>query len=163
MILKFEKIRDVKSPVYGTKGAAGMDFFIPNDLVKMRIKSGGDILIPSGLKVVDFEPGYHIDMRSRSSESSTTSSKRLAGFNPKGSIGGLDVDGLIDSDYRGEIFIHVINRNPFDVIVEPGHKIAQGVVVRSEPVDLEVFAEGTAYVCGTETARGSGGFGSTNR
>lgn len=156
-----EKIRDVKSPSKGTSGSAGYDFYVPEDLGRIKVQPGEDVLIPSGLKVVEFSGGFMV-MDSRSSESSSRKAKALCGLKPKCSIGNLVVDGVIDEDYRGEILLHVRNMSRVEIaVIEPGHKIAQGLLFETPEAEMTVYKEGTMYV-GSGTGRGDGGFGSTN-
>jgi dUTPase len=49
-LIRFIKIRDVKSPEYGTPGSAGIDFFVPNDFESVILEPGEHILIPSGVR-----------------------------------------------------------------------------------------------------------------
>ena len=50
-IMKYSKTRDVKDPVYGTRGSVGIDFFVPNDYSTVELSPGEDALIPSGIRM----------------------------------------------------------------------------------------------------------------
>lgn len=65
--------------------------------------------------------------------------------------------GVIDYDYRGEIIVSLINNSDVPFTVEPGDRIAQLMVVKTEPLEIQISEELT------ETERGSGGFGSTGK
>lgn len=80
-----------------------------------------------------------------------------SGLSSKYGVQVINAPGTIDSDYRGEIRIPLINLGDHDVWIEPGQRVAQLVlapVVRAEPLEVEQLAE---------TRRGDGGFGSTGR
>jgi dUTP pyrophosphatase len=128
-------------PVYKTAGAAGADIcaFVADPVV---IGSLLTAVIPTGL-YFEIPAGYEIQVRPRS------------GLAAKNSVTVLNAPGTIDSDYRGEVKIILINlgREPF--IVNNGDRIAQIVV---SPVINVTFAE---VLFLNETVRGSGGFGST--
>lgn len=167
-IIKFTKVRDVKSPVRGTSQAAGIDFFVPNysptflvDLIKKNpfvecsiendtmcivIPANGRVLIPSGIKTF------------MNPDSALIGANKSGVASKKGLVFGAHV---IDSDYSGEIHINVINTSSEDVIVTCGEKLIQFI---HTPVILSALEE----VCYTEyetlhenSVRGEGGFGST--
>ena len=132
-----------KLPFYGTAGAAGADVKAALE-GNMAIPSGEVALIPTGL-YFEIPEGYEIQVRPRSS---------LA---LKHQVTVLNSPGTIDHDYRGELKIILINHGKTPFIVEPGMRIAQIVVA---PVVQAHFVR-----CGelSETARGTGGFGSTGK
>lgn len=142
--LKFTKVRDVKSPVRGHATDAGIDFFVPNDFKETWINPGEDVLIPSGIKVIVPE-GYALIFK----EKSGIAVKR------KLTVGAC----VVDSDYRGEVHLHMFNNGTKEQFISAGDKIVQGVVV---PVALltphEISNEEYEKF---ETERGEGGFGST--
>lgn len=131
----------VSVPVYKTVGAAGADVcaFLEKPVV---IKKGSRAMIPTGLFCAIPE-GYEIQVRPRS------------GLAAKNGVTVLNTPGTIDSDYRGEICIILINLGDEDFTVNNGDRIAQLVVA---PVTQGVFVPVKKL---DETERGAGGFGST--
>ncbi len=130
-----------KLPCYQTAGAAGADIcaFLAADEV---LKAGERKIIPTGLRFA-IPQGYEIQVRPRS------------GLAAKNGITVLNTPGTIDSDYRGELKVILINTSSEDFVIHDGDRIAQIVVA---PVTVGVFQ--TVDVL-DETERGSGGFGST--
>ena len=128
-------------PSYETEGSAGMDIraYLAEPVV---IEPGRRALIPTGL-FMEFEPGYEVQIRARS------------GLAAKHGIGLVNGVGTIDSDYRGEIKVALINMGEDAFEVKNGDRIAQMVVapvVRAEVEPAEELSD---------TERGKGGFGST--
>lgn len=128
-------------PQYKTKGAAGADVcaLLSEPVV---IKSGKSAMIPTGL-FVEIPEGYEIQVRPRS------------GLAAKNGITVLNTPGTIDSDYRGELKIILINLGEKDFIINSGDRIAQIVVA---PVIQAEFLKTDSL---SQTERGSLGFGST--
>jgi len=130
-------------PEYATDGAAGMD--LRADLVTpVVLKSLERKLIPTGL-FIELPHGYEAQVRPRS------------GLAIKQGITCLNSPGTIDSDYRGEIKIVLINLSGEDQIINPGDRIAQLVLQKTEKIQWELV---TVL---TETGRSNGGFGSTGK
>lgn len=135
-------------PKYETAGAAGLDVCaaIAAESV-VRIWPGQRILIPTGMKVA-VPDGYEIQVRSRS------------GLALRNGIVVANGVGTIDSDYRGELGIILLNTNPPNTgevfEIKRGDRIAQ--IVLSEVSQLSWDTVDTL----TDTKRGEGGFGSTN-
>lgn len=133
-------------PVYATNGAAGAD--VKAHLSEpFTISPGHSALIPTGIRMAIPE-GYEIQVRPRS------------GLALKQQITVLNTPGTIDSDYRGELGIILINHGTHDFIVTPGMRIAQLVlspVTRAHFSLIEYEEELTA------TERGAGGFGHTGQ
>lgn len=130
-----------KIPTYGSDGAAGADVRA-NIRFPVAIAPGASILIPTGLHF-EIPDGYEIQIRPRSG---------LA-FNHQVTV--LNTPGTIDSDYRGELQIILINHSKETFMVTPDMRIAQLVVapvVRAKFVFKEEL---------TATNRGANGFGST--
>ena len=130
-------------PAYETTGSAGMD--IRADLPEgqtLSIRPGKRALVPSGF-VLEIPPGYEVQVRPRS------------GLALKHGVTCLNTPGTIDSDYRGEIQVLLINHGDERFVVERGMRIAQLVVA---PV-VQATVEERALASMTE--RGAGGFGST--
>ena len=131
----------VKLPDYKTVGASGMDLiaFIKKPINIEPYKSS---LIPTGLSL-SFSKEYEIQIRPRS------------GLAVKNNISVLNTPGTIDSDYRGEIKVILINLGKKTFVVENGARIAQMVlspIVKAKIKEVENLEK---------TDRGSGGFGST--
>ncbi len=126
-------------PSYETAGAAGMDLRAAEACV---LKSGGRYLMPTGFAIA-LPQGYEAQVRPRS------------GLAVKHGVTVLNAPGTIDSDYRGEIKVPLINHGETDFAIARGDRIAQMVIaaaahaVWSETQNLEA------------TARGAGGFGSS--
>lgn len=132
-------------PAYGTSGSAGMDVRAAvTDGEPMVLAPGERALVPTGLSVAIPE-GYEIQVRPRS------------GLAAKHGVTCLNTPGTIDSDYRGELKVILINlgAEPFKVL--RGERIAQLVLA---PVTRLAWSEVDAL---DETARGARGFGSTGR
>lgn len=128
-------------PRYATKGSSGMD--LRADLQEPVTINPGEIkLIPTGLKF-NIPDGYEIQLRARS------------GLSCKGVTLANGI-GTIDSDYKGEIKIIMINLGSEPFTVNNNDRIAQAVLVRYEKADLEVV-ESFEDIDG----RGEGGFGHT--
>ena len=128
-------------PAYETAGSAGMDIraWLEEPVI---LQPGERALIPTGL-YMEFDAGYEVQLRARS------------GLAVKHGIGLVNGVGTIDSDYRGEIKVALINLGQEAFAVNNGERIAQMVispVVQAEIEPAEML---------TKTERGSGGFGST--
>ena len=148
-MLKFSKVREVKSPNRGTPGSAGIDFYVPekfNDGKPFILHQGKDILIPSGVHC-NIPEGYAL---LGVDKSGIATKKRLT-----------LLAKLIDEDYCGEIHIHLMNLGEYSQEILPGMKIAQFVLL---PVDsrLPVEIPFEELYRNTTSERGAGGFGSTN-
>jgi len=128
-------------PGYATLHSSGIDLYA-NISSSIKILSLQRILIPTGI-FVEIPEGYEAQIRPRS------------GLALKHGLTVLNTPGTIDSDYRGEISIILINLGSDEFILEPGIKIAQMVFSRYESVH---FIEVNEL---TETSRGAGGFGHT--
>ena len=132
---------DVKLPEYKTNGASGMDL-VAYIQKPIKVKPKKSSLIPTGLSVA-FSDDYEIQIRPRS------------GLAAKNNISVLNTPGTIDSDYRGEIKVILINLSQESFIVEKGLRIAQMVVCPVVQAQLKEVNDLN------ETGRGEGGFGST--
>lgn len=141
LITRMDNAKDLKLPSYMTKGAAGMDLYA-NVTEDTLIKPGDIELVPTGIKI-SIPEGYEAQIRPRS------------GLALKYGISMVNAPGTIDSDYRGEINVILINFGKKDFIVKRGERIAQMVINKVEVVD---FTETDAL---DETERGEGGFGHT--
>jgi dUTP pyrophosphatase len=130
-------------PAYATEGSAGMD--IRADLQgPVVLKSLERQLIPTGL-FIELPHGYEAQIRPRS------------GMAIKHGITCLNTPGTIDSDYRGEIKVILINLSGEDQTLHPGDRIAQMVIAAVEQIDWEPVE------AINETVRSAGGFGHTGK
>ncbi len=130
-----------KLPLYKTSGAAGADIcaLLKEPLV---IESGKSAMVPTGL-FFEIPEGYEVQIRPRS------------GLAAKNGVTVLNTPGTIDSDYRGEINVILINLGDKPFTVNNGDRIAQMLLA---PVIQADFSIVTSL---EETERGAGGFGST--
>jgi len=132
-------------PAYETTGSAGMDLRAAvAEFEPVVLAPGERKLIPTGLKIA-LEPGYEAQVRPRS------------GLALKHGVTCLNSPGTIDSDYRGEVGVILINHGQVAFEIRRGERIAQMVIA---PYAQAVMAEVEAL---DATARGAGGFGSTGR
>ena len=114
---------------------------VPED-APLRLAPGAHALVPTGLQIA-LPDGHEGQVRPRS------------GLAYKHGVTVLNSPGTIDSDYRGEIGVLLVNHGPAPFDVTRGERIAQLVVARYQPVRFERTASLDA------SARGAGGFGST--
>jgi len=126
-------------PRYATEGAAGMDVLSAEDVT---LEPGARHAVATGLAVA-IPAGYEIQVRPRS------------GLALKHGIAVPNTPGTIDSDYRGELKVILLNHGSEAFVIRRGDRIAQLVLA---PVTLAAWDEVTAL---DETGRGAGGFGST--
>jgi dUTP pyrophosphatase len=130
---------DLPPPAYATAGAAGMDVVSAEDVI---LPPGGRHAVATGFAMA-IPDGYEIQVRPRS------------GLALKNGISLPNTPGTIDSDYRGELKIIMINLGEEAFAIKRGDRIAQLVAA---PVQLATFAEVAEL---SDTERGTGGFGST--
>jgi dUTP pyrophosphatase len=130
-------------PAYETHGAAGMDLraAVPDE-EPMTLRPGSRAMVPTGLCIA-LPEGYEAQVRPRS------------GLAARQGITCLNTPGTVDSDYRGEVKVILINLGEEDAVIRRGDRIAQMVIC---PVVQASWLESDAL---DATARGSGGFGST--
>lgn len=143
-ILKIKKLdngKDLPLPKYETIGSAGMDLLaaIEEPLI---IKPSEIKLVKTGISFA-LEQGFEAQVRPRS------------GLALKNGITVLNTPGTIDSDYRGEVCVILINHSQVDFTITRGMRIAQVVIARHEQAEVVEVQDLD------ETVRGSGGFGST--
>jgi len=130
-------------PQYATGGSAGMDLMA--DIIEpLKLVPLQRSLVPTGL-FIELPPGYEAQVRPRS------------GLAIKFGITCLNSPGTIDSDYRGEIKVILINLSGEDHTIQPGDRIAQMVINTVETVQWEQVDEVSA------TERNHGGFGHTGK
>ncbi|SKA17915.1 dUTP diphosphatase [Consotaella salsifontis] len=128
-------------PSYETAGAAGADLRAALG-EPMTLAPGARALVPSGL-AFEIPHGYEVQVRPRS------------GLAARHGIALVNAPGTIDSDYRGEVMAILVNLGAEPFTIRHGDRIAQLVVA---PVVQAAFQEAASL---SDTARGSGGFGST--
>ena len=131
------------TPAYATEQSAGVDLKA-NITEPVELGSLERMLIPTGLFIA-LPKGYEAQVRPRS------------GLAAKHGITVLNTPGTIDADYRGEIKVILVNLSKEPFRIEPGERIAQMVVAKHETVEWEEVQSLD------DTARGSGGFGSTGK
>ena len=142
-VLKIKKVQEnVVIPKRATEGSAGLDLCACID-APLTLSSGDTALIPTGLAIELPSSQYGAFVFARS------------GLSIKHGIGLLNAVGVIDSDYRGEIKVGVINQIKEPYTIEPGERIAQLVIMPVATLPVE-----EAQTLG-ESERGAGGFGST--
>ncbi|OUS05609.1 deoxyuridine 5'-triphosphate nucleotidohydrolase [Rhodobacterales bacterium 52_120_T64] len=135
-------------PAYETEGSAGMDIRanFPADMRAEGIilPAGARALIPTGMKF-EIPIGYEVQIRPRS------------GLAHKHGVTLVNAPGTIDSDYRGEVGMILINHGNEPFSVTHGERVAQMVFAQVARCDI------TEVTSLTTTARGAGGFGSTGK
>ena len=133
----------VNIPEYKTNGSSGLDLeaFLEKDLI---VKSNQTIIVPTGLSIA-IDQNLEIQIRPRS------------GLAAKNNITVLNTPGTIDSDYRGEIKVILINLGNDDFVIKNGDRIAQMVISPVIKTEVEIVDELP------NTLRGLGGFGSTGK
>ena len=132
-------------PAYATTQAAGLDLraAVAEDAA-VTLAPGARALVPTGLKIA-LEPGFEAQVRPRS------------GLALDHGITCLNTPGTIDSDYRGEVGVILVNLGQEPFVIRRGERIALMVIARHEQAAI---AEVESL---DETARGAGGIGSTGR
>ena len=140
--VQIRKLRDdAQVPEYQTEEAAGFDLHSVEDYL---LHPGERALVKTGLSLA-LPAGYELQIRPRS------------GLAFKHGITVLNSPGTVDSDYRGEIMVLLINHGGEAFPIKKGERIAQGVV---KEVIQAAFEEVDEL---SETVRGTGGFGSTGK
>ncbi|MBL7701901.1 MAG: dUTP diphosphatase [Ferruginibacter sp.] len=128
-------------PAYATEGSAGMDLRA-NLAASITLQPFERHLIPTGL-FIELPPGYEAQVRPRS------------GMALKQGITCLNSPGTVDSDYRGEIKIILINLSNTTQVINHGDRIAQMIIARTERAELNEVQQLQVSL------RGAGGFGHT--
>lgn len=145
MNLKIKKVRDnAKIPFRATSGSAGMDLYACID-EPITLAGGEKAVIPTGIAIELPNEQLAAFVFARS------------GLAIKHGIGLLNSVGVIDSDYRGEICVGLINQLKEEYTINPDERIAQLVIMpvsMIEPVEVRELGD---------TERGEGGFGSTGK
>ena len=132
-------------PAYQSAHAAGLDLLaaVPED-APLVLAPGKHALVPTGL-IIALPPGFEAQVRPRS------------GLAAKHGVTVLNAPGTVDSDYRGEVGVLLINHGEAPFTIQRGERIAQMVIASVVRAELVVVTSHAA------TDRGSGGFGSTGR
>lgn len=130
-------------PEYSTCFSAGMDLRANID-ESIKLMPGNRILVPTGL-FLEIPVGYEAQIRPRS------------GLAIKYGITVLNSPGTIDSDYRGEVCVILINLSDEEFVINDGDRICQMVIARHERADWEIVN------MLEESKRGKGGFGHTGK
>ena len=141
LVKKFNK--NIKLPTYKTSGSSGMDL-VAHIKSKINIKPGKIAIISTGIAIA-IPINYEIQIRPRS------------GLAAKKGISVLNTPGTIDSDYRGEIKIILINSSKKSFVVKSGDRVAQMIlspVAKGKLKEIKILPR---------TMRGKGGFGSTGK
>tara|TARA_Y100000310_G_scaffold97978_1_gene95636 strand:+ start:1490 stop:1927 length:438 start_codon:yes stop_codon:yes gene_type:complete len=141
LVKKFDK--NIKLPAYKTSGSSGMDL-VAHVKGKINIKPGKIAIIPTGIAIA-IPINYEIQIRPRS------------GLAAKKNISILNTPGTVDSDYRGEIKIILINLSKKSFVVKSGDRIAQMIlspIAKGKLKEVKILPR---------TMRGKGGFGSTGK
>ena len=141
LVKKFNK--KIKLPVYKTSGSSGMDI-VAYVKKKITIRPSEIAIIPTGIALA-MPKNYEIQIRPRS------------GLAAKKGITVLNTPGTIDSDYRGEVKVILINLSKKAFVVKSGDRIAQMIlcpVIKGKLKEVNILPE---------TIRGRGGFGSTGK
>jgi len=130
-------------PKYETEYSAGLDLRadIPAQLILNSLQR---VIVPTGL-FIELPKGFEAQIRPRS------------GLAAKHGIGVVNSPGTIDSDYRGEIKVIIVNLSSEPFVLNPGERVAQMVIARHERVVWNQVEELSG------TGRGAGGFGSTGK
>lgn len=143
MKINYKYIGTHTPPKKQTEGSAGIDLF-HNEDKEIRLKPGESSLISTGL-FLEIPEGYVGIVATRSS----------LGFKYNCTL--TNSIGVIDSDYRGEIIVKIINHGNMEKVIEPYERVAQIIIMPFLNVELNEVDELS------KTERGSGGFGSTGK
>ena len=154
----FKRSEDVILPQYQTDGAAGMDVraYIPKltcladdgEIISgLRLEPFERVIIPTGLHV-ELPKGVELQVRPRS------------GLAYKKALTVVNSPGTVDSDFRGEIGVIIINLSPKSAIIHHEERIAQFVFAKHETCDWHQVDTLESL---SDTTRGQGGFGSTGK
>lgn len=143
MIIRIVNKSRNELPDYSTKHAAGIDLraHLTENIV---IEPMDRVLVPTGL-FIELPIGYEAQIRPRS------------GLAIKSGITVLNTPGTIDSDYRGEIKVIMINLSKENFVIKNGDRICQMVIAKHERAELTEVSELN------QTKRGEGGFGHTGK
>jgi dUTP pyrophosphatase len=140
--VRFQRLRPgALAPRYMSAGAAGLDLASAADEA-ITVAPGARVAVPTGL-AFQIPHGYEGQVRPRS------------GLARKAGVTVVNAPGTIDSDYRGEVQVLLVNLGDAPHVIQPGDRVAQLVIA---PVTVAELEEAASL---TDTARGAGGFGHT--
>lgn len=140
--VQLQRLRsDAKLPRYMSAAAAGADLSAALD-EPLVLAPGERVAVPTGLAIA-IDPGFEGQVRPRS------------GTALKLGLTVVNAPGTIDSDYRGEVKVLLVNLGKDEVVIEPGQRVAQMVIAPVVQADFALVEELS------NTERGAGGFGST--
>jgi dUTP diphosphatase len=142
-VVRLAHAQDLPLPAHQSRGAAGLDLVAAVD-APLMLGPGERALVPTGL-IVELPAGFEAQVRPRS------------GLAFRHGITVLNSPGTIDSDYRGEVKVLLVNLGDQPFAIARGERIAQLVIARYERVTL------VEAIKASTTRRGAGGFGSTGR
>lgn len=142
-IQQLEHGKNLPLPTYATTGSAGMDLLSANE-TPIVVNPHEVVLVPTGI-IIEIETGYEGQIRPRS------------GLAVKHGITVLNSPGTIDSDYRGEVKVILINHSEKPFTINRGERIAQLIISSFEKIEWD-NSESLS-----QTARNDGGFGHTGR
>jgi dUTP pyrophosphatase len=141
-VVRFKRLRPLAVlPRYMTAGAAGMDLVAAGD-EPVTLPPGGRAAVPTGW-AIELPPDFEGQVRPRS------------GLALRSAVTVLNAPGTIDSDYRGELTVLLVNLGQEPHLIRPGDRIAQLVVAPVVQAEVEEVASLS------DTSRGAGGFGHT--
>jgi dUTP pyrophosphatase len=144
MKVRFRKVHpDAKVPTYATEGAAGADLYAA-PAWPITVNPGRRAKVQTGI-AVEIPDGYEAQVRPRS------------GLADKHGVTVLNAPGTLDSDFRGEVCVLLVNLGSMPFVVNNGDRIAQLVIA---PVTRATFEEAEDL---SDSERGEGGWGSTGR
>ena len=148
--IKFVNTSDNPDPIWAKEGDSGFDLraYLPNGEKEIILQPLERMLIPTGL-YFELPMGYELQIRPRSGHSFKT--------------GLMAILGTVDTGYRGEIKVIMINLSNEPQKIDAGERIAQGVVASRVSTEFGKLVKLTSTKELSETERGSGGFGSTGK
>ena len=143
VVVKVQKLTEgARLPVYGSSQAAGADLCACLGNQSLIIEPNRWAMVPTGISIA-LPVGFEAQVRPRS------------GLAAKKGVTVLNAPGTVDSDYRGEVKVILINHSEEPFVIKDGDRIAQMVIARHDTASFEVVTSLD------ETERGTGGFGST--
>lgn len=150
MQIKFVNTSDNPDPTWAKEGDSGFDLraCLPKGEKNLTLKPLERVLIPTGL-YFELPMGYELQIRPRSGHSFKT--------------GLMAILGTVDTGYRGEIKVIMVNLSNEEQVIEQGERVAQGVVASRISTEFGALVKLKSVEQLTETERGSGGFGSTGK
>ncbi len=144
LTVQIKRLRDVPLPAYATGGAAAMDLCAALD-TPLTLMPHAPRTVPTGIAIALPSADWAALIFARS------------GLAARQGVAPANAVGVVDSDYRGEIAVALINHTDTPVVIEPGQRIAQLMVV---PVAAVAWLPAEEL---PESGRGAGGFGSPGR